>query len=166
MRYAGLRPAIEEYFIGGASSADLLSMLPTYVNSFYAARYREMIAPRSVELIWQQGEYEWLNKATGVWGANTAAQIAMFRAALGLPNLHVTVIQLAKRYYPDYDLSHDTTFLEPIRAEQAALVASDPHASIVCLEDVHTGNFLHAVRADLVKWSKLLVADTLTRVAR
>jgi hypothetical protein len=128
MRDAGLRPSIAVQWHGGGSSTECLADMTT-VAPWFATRYSQIIKPRSVCLVWSQGENETLYGTGAIWRADTEASIAAVRAALGMPTLRVFIIGIPITYTPEPAGSY--TYRTEVRAAQAALVAADPYAVLI-----------------------------------
>jgi hypothetical protein len=155
MRDAGLRPAICAQWIGGARSETLLAGMGT-IAPLFADRYAEQGLPRSVTLVWSQGEAEAAVDGPADWRSNTEASIAAIRVALALPTLPVIVLQLATSYTPGMDLP----YLTETRAEQAALVAADQYATLVDVGAVATATSgIHLDQPSLDRQARLIVAS-------
>lgn len=96
------------------------------------------------------------------WQADTATSVATIRSALGIPSLHLTVIQLCNSYTP----GPDVTYLPAARAAQASMVAADAHASIVggSLDVTTVTSNIHLSQYDLDRQARLVASDIKSRV--
>jgi hypothetical protein len=162
MRYSGLRPSICTVSIGGVNAADLRTAVTSTWAAYIAARVSTMVAPRSVNLVWSQGEAMLYEGTASTWQADTAASVSAIRTALGMPALHLTVIQLAATYTPGPEMIDNPG----ARAAQASLVAADAYASIVGVADVATvTSNIHLGQYDLDRQAKLVAADIKSRIS-
>lgn len=154
MRAIGLRPSIAPYWVGGARSDVLLGLMST-IAPWLAQKTAELVGFRTIVLVWHQGETDFIEDTAAQWQANTEASIAAVRAAVGIPTLHVIVVQLPISYSPTLDPTH----IPEVRAAQAALVASDPYSSLVCVESVVTvTNNIHWSQNDQARLARLLAS--------
>lgn len=140
MRYLGLRPAIHIRWHGGATAAECYADMTT-IAPMFAARLADVIQPRSVDLLWHQGEAEALVGTGAAWRSNTELSISAIRAAVGIPDLHVTIITLPLLYYPEREGGFP--YRDEVRVAQQDLVSADENASLIDIGSVQTVDGIH-----------------------
>lgn len=115
--------AILQCGYGGTPSAYWETAYPTTYAPWCAARYAQLSNPETVGLFLWQGESDAMGGTQSGWRARWETLIAARRLAVGKPNLPIVVVRLAD--------TCTIANLEAMQAEMEALVAADPHATLI-----------------------------------
>lgn len=133
LRGIGMRPSIMLHSVGGASSKYLYDNRATTAG-YFADWVAQQINPRSVTLVYMQGEAESLAFIEDDidythWASNVAGTLDAIRAAIGYPDAKAVIWKLPSTWlYESSGLPSSLGFdyLDETQAAQESLVASDP----------------------------------------
>jgi hypothetical protein len=167
MRDAGLAPSIYPWWHGGASSAEVLADVTVAnetneqipIATRFASRYAQIVNPKSVCLVWSQGESEAILGTAATWRTNTEASFTAIRSALAMPHLRIYLIQIPTGYLP---ATGSFPYLSDMRAAATALAAADQYTTVIDPGIATTVDGIHHDRATHDRVAKLIVAHKLT----